>query len=159
MFGVPTIDLARGAQWLTTEPIRYEHHRLTLAFFRVVLPIGFGLFPLTGLTFVIGSAVAVALLWACVLAGLPFAVKRYGWSDVVLTDRRILIDGRTIELKGVTRVVFVKTFDRQWPAPLRAEFRSDRRVFEVAKIRHAPDELRAALRRMGLVVDSAWSLF
>lgn len=159
MFGVPAIDLARGAEWLTTEPVRYEHHRLTLAFFRVLLPLVFFLFPLTGLTLLTGGPVAVALLAACVVPALGFVVRHYGRSDVVLTDRRMLVDGRTIELEGVKRVVFVKKLDRQWPSPVRIEFRSDRRVFEVAPIRHSPDELRNAFIRMGLEVGSDWSFF
>jgi hypothetical protein len=155
MFEVPAIDLARGARWLANEPARYEHHLLTFAFFRVLVPNGFFLFPLTALSFIIGGPVAAGLLAGGVVTALVFAARHYGWSDVVLTDRRMLIDGRTIDLRGVTRVIFVKTIDRYWPSTLRIQFWTGRRVFEQAQIRHAPDALRAAFRRIGLEVDFA----
>lgn len=157
MFSLPAIDLARGAQWLATEPVRYEHHRLTFAFIRVLSPAPFFLFPLTALTFVIGGPIAGALLGAFAVTALVVAAWHVGWSDVVLTDRRMLVDGRTIDLEGVTRVVFVKQLHRQWPASLRIQFWSKRRLLEQAPIRHAPDELRAAFRRIGREVDFALS--
>ena len=158
MFVVPTIDLARGARWLATEPVRYEHHRLTLAFLRVILPMAFFLFPLGALAFVLGGPVAVALLAPGLVPALAVAVREHGWSDVVLTERRMLIDGQIIELEGVTRVVFVKTVHRQWPASIRIQFWNGRRVFEQAQLRYDSDALRAAFRRIGLEVDFALNL-
>lgn len=159
MFGVPAIDVARGARWLTTEPVRYEHHRLTLAFLHVLwLPLLL-LFPMAAIARSIDGAFGLVFFASCTVTAMALTIRRFGWSDVVLTDKKMLVEGRMIDLEGVTRVVVVRTISRQWPAPVRLELRSERRELARTELRHFSDELRGAFERMGIELGFDWSLF
>lgn len=154
--GMPAIDLAAGARWLVSEPVLYEHHRVTLAFALRVLPIA---------AFLIGLPTAVAAaffhLWpGGLVVGLVLFVAAFhvtGWSDAILTERRLILDGRIVQLAGLWRVVLVRPWFQVLPMSWEVElhYRGQQEP-RLARLRHASTELRYALQSLRIDTGTDW---
>ncbi len=139
LLGVPAIDLAAGAKWLQAEPILYEHHCFTTAF---LLRAPFFALWCTGL-FVIGPALVVGLLY--------LTAQKFGRSDVVLTRRRLFMEGHLIDLTHVKQVLVIIPFLQFMPMSFEVEFRSAAgHLLRDVRLRQASTGLRAALSRLRL---------
>lgn len=155
LLGMPTIDLVAGAKWLAGEPVLYEHRGPTPALFLRTPPfIAFSLalaFGLSGFT-VLGAAGAVLAI-----AGLSWlVVKHLGWSDIVLTQRRLVLEGRVIDLTHVTRVLLVRPLGQIFPLSFGVELHRSSGPVQDARVRYASTELRTALTRLGLDTGPDW---
>lgn len=151
LLGVPAIDLAAGAKWLQAEPILYEHHCLTTAFL-----LRAPLFALwcTGFVFafrawVVGPAIVMGLLWL-------FAQK-WGRSDVVLTRRRLIMEGEVIDLSHVKQVLVIRPFMQFVPMSFEVELRgASGHLLRDVRLRQASTGLRSALISLRLDTGSDW---
>jgi hypothetical protein len=149
LLGMPSIDLARGARWLESEPILYEHHRLTYVWLsRAVAASFFLCFPAC----LTRGLIVGQLLF---LIPLAVAVRWFGWSDVVLTARRLNLEGQIIDLTNVARFVLVQPVMQAYPGSYDVELHLSSGWMNFARLRHAPQSLRYALIKLGLKVDAA----
>ncbi len=152
LLGVPVIDLAAGAKWLQAEPILYEHHCLTTAFlFRGPL---FALWCMGMLVFGLRSMVVGPLI---VLGLLYFAAQKFGRSDVVLTRRRLILEGQVIDLAHVRHVLVIRPFMQFMPMSFEVEVRGESgHLLRDVRVRQASTGLRAALMRLRLNTGGDW---
>lgn len=163
--GIPAIDPARGASLLQTMPdaqqrkklrpksawagpVLYEHHTVTLGFLVrsvhvAALMIGLPTLVLSELDWwALGPLVGVPLF--------ALVLKQFGWSDVVLTSRRLVLEGHVIDLTGATAVVIVRPLLEFLPLSFAVEVQYESGEIRYSRLRHASTELRAALRKLGL---------
>lgn len=148
LLGMPTVDLARGANWLVGEPVLYEHHRLTPAFlfralhfavFLIVIPTivsGFMGIPVVGL---LGGLVLFTLM-----------AQAIGWSHVVLTPCRLVLEGDVLDLTQAKEVLIIRPFLERLTLRCEVEVRQASGRTQHAQVRCATRGLRAELRRLGI---------
>lgn len=151
--GMPSIDPARGARWLSTERVLYEHDRLPVAML-VRLPF---IFALMGVVpFVISRSLAGPLFSVLAITFQLGVLQLFGRSHVVLTARRLILEGRVIDLTNATRVLLIRPFSMKWPFHFDVEIYSRSGHITNAKILHAPMELRRHLISLGLDTGNDW---
>lgn len=151
LLGVPDIDLAAGAKWLQAEPILYEHHCLTTAF---LLRAPFIAFWCAGL---FGVAMRSWLLSAVAIALLCLAAHKLGRSDVVLTRRRLILEGQVIDLTHVKQVLVIRPFLTFLPMSFEVEVRGKSgHLLRDVRLRQASTGLRAALTALRLETGADW---
>jgi len=152
LMGMPSNDRARGAAWLVGEPVLYEHHRLSRPFI-IRLP---HTLPFIGALAFLASRAYPPLGMLLFLLLLWLSVNYFGWSEVVLTARRLIIEGHVIDLEGVTSIHLIRPFMQLAPTSFEVEIRSKSGVLHPAHIRYAPTQLRTALTRLGIDTGRDW---
>lgn len=91
----------------------------------------------------IGPALVVGLLY--------LTAQKFGRSDVVLTRRRLFMEGHLIDLTHVKQVLVIIPFLQFMPMSFEVEFRSaSGHLLRDVRLRQASTGLRAALSRLRL---------
>ena len=152
LLGVPVIDLAAGAKWLQAEPILYEHHCLTTAFL-LRAPLFalwcMGMFIFGFRSMVVGPLIVLGLL--CCVA------QKFGRSHVVLTQKRLILEGQVIDLSHVRQVLVIRPFMQFMPMSFEVEVRGESgHLLRDVRVRQASTGLRYALIRLRLDTGSDW---
>lgn len=150
--GLPSASPSRLARWLEGEPVRYEHHRVA-PIFLLQLPLLVGVccvpavmgWVISGRS-VVGGLVGSALSLALVVT----LVRAHGWSRVVLTARRLVLDDRVFALDEVHRIVAHVPFfgSRQQHVDVEVFFRDPRRAPARLRLSEFPRALRNELRML-----------
>ena len=155
LMGMPAVDLAAGARWLSTEPVLYEHHRVSLAFALRGVLLGCMLLAWTTAGgHLLGSWPLGMLVGAVVLLA---TFNSTGWSDALLTSRRLMLDGQVVKLAGLRRVVLVRPWFQVLPLKWEVELHYhglDQPL--CARLRHPSVQLRHALQRLRIDTGSDW---
>jgi hypothetical protein len=154
LLGMPVLDLARGARWLDGDPVLYEHHRVTPAFLsRSVVFTGFIVGLPVLVSWFLGAPGAGLLLGLTLFA---LAARWEGWSHVVLTQRRLVLEGDVFDLTLAEAVVLVRPFKTCLPLRFGVEVRFSSGATQFCDLRFASEGLRAALRKRGLHTGNDW---
>ena len=152
--GMPEVEAPTGARWLAREPVLYEHHRVSPA----ILPRALHLvaFSVAPPTLVAGTLGAPALGLVVGLVLLVLLTRAFFWSDVMLTSRRLVLEGRVIDLTHAVRVLAVRPFMQYLPERFAVEVRYESGEIVDAHLKFASRPLRAQLRKMGLDTGADW---
>lgn len=151
---MPTAEAPRLARWLAAEPVRYEHHHLSAAFWvRSPALVTHVLLPCALLAYATQlpplALLGPGLVWL-------FA-RHFGWSDVVLTSQRLVLEGAAFPVEGLQRVEVERTWN--WPMSRRLELEYADGTKRRAKVRSFTRELQAELRMLDVQLHERWSLW
>jgi hypothetical protein len=144
LLGMPSHDLPRGAKWLTKEPILYEHDRFN--------PTSLGPGAMIASWFSVVTF-TISRSWLAPLFGIAlfFVIARFvERSRVVLTARRLILEGQVIDLTDAVSVHFVRPFLRRGPYGFDVEIHSKSGTVTQAHIRYATAAFRHRLISLGL---------
>lgn len=150
LLGMPSEDLARGARWLTTEPVLYEHDRLNPSSTFLSLVVSW---QLTGLLLALSHSWLSPLLGLAIFLG---AIRLFDRSRVVLTRRRLILEGRVIDLTNTESLQLVRPYMTFGPQKFDVEIRSKSGELTFGHLRYAPVALRHRLISLGIDTGSEW---
>jgi hypothetical protein len=154
---MPHDDVVKGARWLCREPVRYEHHRLSLpccaALSLCALPLLAAAWNVPDFE---GAVVGLGVVTEALLIGRQLRARaegeavdwheRWAWSDVIITDHRMVLEGQAFAVKGLTSLALTRVMPG---APPVLELRYGEEAQRVRLGALTPG-LRAALRPLGL---------
>ena len=150
---MPLTEPARAIRWLAMEPVRYEHHRFSFAM-RYRLP--FLCLPLVVFPAFLSRSLHHPLPLLVSLPLLALVLSHFGWSEVLLTHRRLVLEGRVFDLEGLRRVVLVRPWGHVLPTHFDVELHYDSGDRLDARIKHVTPDLRTALHQLGFETGSDW---
>ena len=150
LLGMPSMDLPRGAKWLTREPILYEHDRFNPL---AVVPATM----LAGWSSILGFAISRS--WLALLVGIAIFLASAHFlnrSHVVLTARRLILEGQVVDLTNSASVHLDRPFMTFGPRRFDVEIRSKSGELTWGHIRYATSALRHRLISLGVDTGDDW---
>lgn len=153
--GLPPAKPSRLAHWLATESVRYEHHRVAPRFlFQLPLLVGVCCVPSVMGWVISGRSVLGSLVGGAL--GLTLAVtlvRAHGWSSVVLTPHRLVLNGEVFSLDEVQRIVVHVPFfgSRQQHVDVEVFFGDSRR--KRRRLSEFPRALKSELRMLKVSLE------